>query len=293
MPSPPRPAAVPPRWGDADRTPPKIAPRRVVLFRIDEAEDRASASAVSSPGTRRPARHRPTVRAGPGRVVPSGTARRALIGPGRPGAMAAMTEPPLRRALIGEFLGTALLVLLGDGVVASVVLLDKQADWIVITTGWALAVTLADLRQRAAQRRAPQPGRDAGPGQPGASSPGRGSSPTGAPSWPAPSSAALVSTSDYAEAFAAFERAARDRRRGAMVDGKLVGPAAGGAGVFATYPAFDDLARNLFSEFLGTAVLLLAVRALTDRRNAAPGPRPRAGPDRRWWSGRSACRWGA
>jgi MIP family channel proteins len=56
--------------------------------------------------------------------------------------MGAMMEPPLRHALLGEFLGTALLVLLGDGVVASVVLLNKQADWIVITTGWALAVTL-------------------------------------------------------------------------------------------------------------------------------------------------------
>src|ERR1700758_3780725 len=49
----------------------------------------------------------------------------------------------LRTIVIGEFVGTALLVLLGDGVVASVVLLGKQADWIVITTGWALAVNLA------------------------------------------------------------------------------------------------------------------------------------------------------
>src|SRR3954452_13247245 len=54
-----------------------------------------------------------------------------------------MPLPPLRSVLIGEFLGTLILVLLGDGVVASVVLLDKQADWIVITTGWALAVTIA------------------------------------------------------------------------------------------------------------------------------------------------------
>src|SRR4051812_50097189 len=56
--------------------------------------------------------------------------------------MAPMNEPPLRHALIGEFLGTALLILLGDGVVASVVLLNKQADWIVITTGWGLAVAV-------------------------------------------------------------------------------------------------------------------------------------------------------
>src|SRR3954454_21654431 len=54
-----------------------------------------------------------------------------------------MIEPPLRHALVGEFLGTALLIVLGDGVVASVVLMNKQADWIVITTGWGLAVTLA------------------------------------------------------------------------------------------------------------------------------------------------------
>src|SRR5262249_4959624 len=51
-------------------------------------------------------------------------------------------NPPLRAVLIGEFLRTLLLVLLGDGVVGSVILLNKQADWIVITTGWALGVTL-------------------------------------------------------------------------------------------------------------------------------------------------------
>src|SRR3954449_7666241 len=53
-----------------------------------------------------------------------------------------MPPQPLHRALIAEFVGTALLILLGDGVVASVVLLNKQADWIVITTGWGLAVAL-------------------------------------------------------------------------------------------------------------------------------------------------------
>ena len=58
---------------------------------------------------------------------------------------------------------------------------------------------------------------------------------------------------------------------GRWSSGKLVGTAAGGAGVFATYPAFDTTWRNFLSEFLGTAVLLLGVRALTDRRNAAPG----------------------
>ena len=47
--------------------------------------------------------------------------------------------------LIGEFLGTMLLILLGDGVVANVVLNKTKGNnsgWIVITTGWALAVAV-------------------------------------------------------------------------------------------------------------------------------------------------------
>ncbi|HTD92929.1 MAG TPA: MIP/aquaporin family protein [Chitinophagaceae bacterium] len=44
---------------------------------------------------------------------------------------------------LGEFIGTALLVLLGDGVVANVVLNKTKGNnsgWIVITFGWAIAV---------------------------------------------------------------------------------------------------------------------------------------------------------
>src|ERR1700690_219642 len=44
---------------------------------------------------------------------------------------------------LGEFLGTLVLVLLGDGVVAGVVLKKSKAEnsgWIVITAGWAFAV---------------------------------------------------------------------------------------------------------------------------------------------------------
>lgn len=46
----------------------------------------------------------------------------------------------------GEFFGTMLLVLLGDGVVANVVLKDSKGNnsgWIVITTAWGLAVAIA------------------------------------------------------------------------------------------------------------------------------------------------------
>jgi glycerol uptake facilitator len=46
-------------------------------------------------------------------------------------------------ALLGEFLGTMILILLGDGVVAAVLLKRSKAEgsgWMVITTGWAIAV---------------------------------------------------------------------------------------------------------------------------------------------------------
>ncbi len=47
---------------------------------------------------------------------------------------------------LAEFLGTMLLVLLGNGVVAGVVLRDSKAEnagWLSIVIGWGLAVTLA------------------------------------------------------------------------------------------------------------------------------------------------------
>jgi glycerol uptake facilitator protein len=45
--------------------------------------------------------------------------------------------------LLGEFLGTMFLIILGDGVVANVVLAKNKGEasgWIVIATGWGLAV---------------------------------------------------------------------------------------------------------------------------------------------------------
>src|SRR5260221_14209071 len=49
-----------------------------------------------------------------------------------------MTSPWL-----GEFFGTLILIFLGDGVVAALLLKKSKAEgsgWIVITTGWAFAV---------------------------------------------------------------------------------------------------------------------------------------------------------
>ena len=45
--------------------------------------------------------------------------------------------------LVGEFMGTLVLILLGDGVVANVLLKKTKGEnsgWIVITTAWGMAV---------------------------------------------------------------------------------------------------------------------------------------------------------
>lgn len=53
------------------------------------------------------------------------------------------SKPITMSPFIAEFLGTMLLILLGDGVVANVLLKDTKGNnsgWIVITTAWGLAV---------------------------------------------------------------------------------------------------------------------------------------------------------
>ncbi len=50
------------------------------------------------------------------------------------------------QAYLSEFIGTLILILLGDGVVAAVLLRNSKAEhsgWIVITFGWAMAVAIA------------------------------------------------------------------------------------------------------------------------------------------------------
>src|SRR5690349_9112985 len=47
--------------------------------------------------------------------------------------------------VLGEFMGTLILILMGNGVVANVLLKKSKGEdsgWIVITTGWALAVMI-------------------------------------------------------------------------------------------------------------------------------------------------------
>ena len=55
-----------------------------------------------------------------------------------------------------EVIGTALLILLGDGVVAAVLLAQSKAQnsgWIVITWGWGMAVMLRCSRSASSAAR--------------------------------------------------------------------------------------------------------------------------------------------
>src|SRR3569832_165404 len=61
-------------------------------------------------------------------------------------AFASLQSIPMMNSFIAEIVGTMLLVLLGDGVVANVLLNRSKGQgggWIVITAGWAFAVTVA------------------------------------------------------------------------------------------------------------------------------------------------------
>ncbi len=63
-------------------------------------------------------------------------------------------------AFVAELVGTMILVIFGDGVVANVVLRRTKGNdggWIVITTGWGLAVDARGLLRRTHLGSASQP----------------------------------------------------------------------------------------------------------------------------------------
>lgn len=157
---------------------------------------------------------------------------------------------------LAELLGTALLILLGNGVVAGVVLRgtkNENAGWIVITIGWALAVTFAVYA--------------AG---------GR----SGAHLNPAVS-LSLAALGLWSEQFRADTLPVylAGQFLGAMLGAVLVyfhyfphwsGTEDAGAkrAVFCTSPAVRHTPANFFSEFLGTFVLLFGLMAIGANRFA-------------------------
>ena len=149
---------------------------------------------------------------------------------------------------IAEIIGTAILILLGGGVVANVVLnktIGNNSGWIVITTGWALAVYVAVVI--------------AGPH-------------SGAHINPAVTVALATAGSFPWEDVPKYILA---QMLGAMIGATLVwimyknhfdatedGPTK--RAVFCTAPAIRNTFSNFFSEALGTFVLLFTIFYFTD-----------------------------
>jgi len=169
-----------------------------------------------------------------------------------------MTSP-----LAGEFLGTMMLVLLGDGVVAAVLLKRSKAEgsgWMVITAGWAFAVMAGVFTAIAC-----------------------GSS--DAHLNPAVTIGFAVRDGNFAK-FAPYLAA---QMLGAIVGAALVWlhylphwketPDIGAKlGCFCTAPAIRNTVTNLVSEIIATFVLVFVVGAIFSKSVSAAGPAAGLGP---------------
>jgi len=155
---------------------------------------------------------------------------------------------------LAELLGTMLLVILGDGVVANVVLnktKGQNAGWIVITAGWAFAVTVAVYAVGTFSGAHLNPAVTIGLAA------------IGKFAW------ASVPTYIAAQMLGAFLGATivwlaylphwsvTERR-----DAKLA--------VFCTGPAIRNTYSNLLTEIIGTAVLVLGVLTILTPKNLNP-----------------------
>jgi glycerol uptake facilitator protein len=163
----------------------------------------------------------------------------------------------MHSAWFGEFIGTLVLVLLGNGVNAGVTLRKSYAadsGWIVVTTGWALAVLCGVLVAQAF-----------------------GSA--GAHLNPAITLAAAVKSGDYSQLLSLWSA----QLLGAMIGSALMAlhyaphwshtsdPAAK-RGIFCTAPAVPATLFNLISEIIGTAVLVIVAGAIFSHGVSASGP---------------------
>lgn len=163
----------------------------------------------------------------------------------------------------GEFLGTLVLVLLGNGVCAAVTLKKSYAEnagWIVVTTGWALAVLCGVLVAQAF-----------------------GSS--GAHLNPAVTIAAAVNTGDYSQLGLYWSAQLLGAICGSTLMVLQYGPhwsltpdPAAKLGIFCTAPAVKNTPFNLLSEIVGTMVLVVVANAIGSHGVSATGPAPAFAP---------------
>jgi len=163
----------------------------------------------------------------------------------------------------GEFIGTAVLILLGDGVVANVLLKKSKAEgagWMTIATGWAFAVVIGVFTAIAC-------------GSPDAAL------------NPAVTFGVAIETGDFSNFIPYFAA----QMLGAMLGAFLVwmhflphwreteDPGAKLA-CFSTMPAIPNFGANLLSEIIGTFVLILGVAAIFSKKVAVGGPVAGLGP---------------
>src|SRR6267378_1538998 len=163
-----------------------------------------------------------------------------------------MTSP-----LLGEFLGTLVLILLGDGVVAAVLLKRSKAEgsgWIVITAGWAFAVMAGVFTAIAC-----------------------GSS--DAHLNPAVTIGFAIRDSDFAKFMPYLVAQLLGGIAGAALvwlhylsHWKETPDVAAKLGCFCTGPAIRSFLPNLLSEVIATFVLVFVVGAIFSKNVAAGGP---------------------
>src|SRR5438105_3250198 len=148
---------------------------------------------------------------------------------------------------LGELIGTTLLILLGDGVVANVLLKRTKGEnsgWIVVTTGWAMAVFVGVLVSSLASKGHLNPAVTISLAVAGKFN--WASVPLYlAAQFLGACLGALLVWSQYRPHFAATENQ----------DSKL--------GVFCTGPAIRHTSSNFLGELIGTFVLIFAVLHIT------------------------------
>jgi glycerol uptake facilitator protein len=162
----------------------------------------------------------------------------------------------------GEFMGTLILILLGDGVVANVLLKRSKAEgagWMVITTGWGFAVMAGAFT-------------------------GVACGSADAFLNPALTFGFAVSSGDYTK-FVPYVIA---QFAGAFVGASLVWlhflphwketPDQGAKlAVFCTAPAIRSFVANMISEIIGTFILVFVIGAIFSKAVSASGPAPGLG----------------
>ena len=165
--------------------------------------------------------------------------------------------------VLGEFLGTMILVLLGDGVVAAVLLKRSKAEgsgWMVITAGWAFAVMAGVFTAIACGSR-------------------------DAHLNPAVTIGFAMRDGNFAK-FAPYLVA---QLLGAIVGAALVWlhhlphwketpDTAAKLGCFCTAPAIRNAVTNLLSEVISTFVLVFVVGAIFSKNVSVAGPAAGLGP---------------